>query len=210
MLRQAMKPDRLSYGGLTSACEKGKEMRRACDVRADMLHQATDPDMVSYGALIKSCEKGAEIRRAFDVCADMLRHAIQPNMVIYSALISACDKVNEMRWALDVCADMLRHAMEPNMVSYSKTISACEKQIRGCGAAPAVAKRAYACHSLRGARRHVPWLSRRRAVCHGLACLVGSCGLGSAGHPVVPGAWGRAHGGMPPPGCPSVPGNGPG
>ena len=48
MLRQAMKPDRVSYNTLISACEKDEQMSRALDVCADMLHNAMHPNRVSY------------------------------------------------------------------------------------------------------------------------------------------------------------------
>ena len=50
LLRQAMKPNSLSYSALVSACEKGTEMRRSFDVSADMLRQAAGPNSVSYSA----------------------------------------------------------------------------------------------------------------------------------------------------------------
>ena len=52
MLRQALKPDMVSYSALISACEKGKEMRRTFDVCAAILRQAMKPNMVSYNALV--------------------------------------------------------------------------------------------------------------------------------------------------------------
>ena len=58
MLRQAMKPNLVSYSALISACEKGQEMRRAFDVCAAMLRQAMKPSTVSFNALISACEKG--------------------------------------------------------------------------------------------------------------------------------------------------------
>ena len=48
----------VSYGAVIGACEKGKEPRRAFDVRADMLRPDLLPSMVRYSGVISACEKG--------------------------------------------------------------------------------------------------------------------------------------------------------
>ena len=54
MLRQAMKPNMVSYNALISACEKGKELRRAVKVCDLMQRQGIKPNIVSYNALINA------------------------------------------------------------------------------------------------------------------------------------------------------------
>ena len=68
-----MKPNMVSYSALISACEKGKELRRAFDVFARMLRQALKPNMVSYNALISACEKGQQTEIALKVFRAMRR-----------------------------------------------------------------------------------------------------------------------------------------
>ena len=47
MLRQALEPDMVTYNALISACGEGRELRRALDVRADMMRHALKPNLVS-------------------------------------------------------------------------------------------------------------------------------------------------------------------
>ena len=58
MMRQALEPNMVTYNVLISACGKGRELRRAFDVCADMLRQARKPNLVSFKASISACEKG--------------------------------------------------------------------------------------------------------------------------------------------------------
>ena len=55
LLRQALKPDMVSYSALIIACEMGEELRRSFDVCVAMLRQALQPNMVSCSALISAC-----------------------------------------------------------------------------------------------------------------------------------------------------------
>ena len=65
MLRQAMKPNMVSYSALISCCAKGKKTHRAFDVWVAMLRQALKPNMAGYRAVISASEKGKETRWAF-------------------------------------------------------------------------------------------------------------------------------------------------
>ena len=58
MMRQALEPDMVTYNALISACGKGRELRRALDVCADMMHHALKPNLVSVKAVASACEKG--------------------------------------------------------------------------------------------------------------------------------------------------------
>ena len=48
----------VSYGAVIGACEKGKELRRAFDVRADMLRPDLLPGMVRYSGVISARGEG--------------------------------------------------------------------------------------------------------------------------------------------------------
>ena len=48
MMRQALEPDMVTYNALISACGKGRELRRALDVCADMMRHALKPNLVSF------------------------------------------------------------------------------------------------------------------------------------------------------------------
>ena len=74
-------PDVVTYSGLISAWEKGKQPERALDVFEAMVQQGVVPDVVTYGGLISACEKGKQPERVLDIvkqwCSKVLR-PLQP------------------------------------------------------------------------------------------------------------------------------------
>ena len=60
MQRQGVVPDVITYSGLISTCEKGKQPERAHELLETMQRQGVVPNVITYNALISTCEKSQQ------------------------------------------------------------------------------------------------------------------------------------------------------
>jgi pentatricopeptide repeat domain-containing protein 1 len=70
------KPDRITYGSLISALERGGQWERALAVYEDMLAAGIQPNGYIFTSLINACEKGGQWERAVALFKVMQRQDI--------------------------------------------------------------------------------------------------------------------------------------
>ena len=66
-------PNVITYSGVISACEKGKQPERALKLFEAMQRQGVVPNVITYNAVISACEKGKQPERALEVFQAMQR-----------------------------------------------------------------------------------------------------------------------------------------
>ena len=112
----------ITYGALISACEKGKQPKRAWEVLQAMQQQGASPSMITDSALISACEKGKQPERAWEIFQAMQQQGLMPSVITYNALISACEKGKQSEHAWEVFQAMQQQGFTPSMITYSAAV----------------------------------------------------------------------------------------
>ena len=120
-------PDVITYNAAISACEKGRQWKRALELLEEMANRGLEPNVITYSAAISACEKGGQWKRALKLLEEMKSRSIEPNVISYNAAVSACEKGGQWERALELLEEMMNCGIETDVISYSAAISACEK-----------------------------------------------------------------------------------
>eukprot|EP00435_Cladocopium_sp_Y103_P065903 s772_g28.t1 len=120
--------DGVSRGDLTaqniqlSACEKGKEWRKAIF----RLRRLTAADRISSNALLSACGVREKWRQALNIFRSVMS-SIQRSIVSYSALLNAFETASKWKKSQDVFVNLHQKQMEMNLICCNIAMSACER-----------------------------------------------------------------------------------
>lgn len=119
-----MKPDRVVFNALITACGQSGAVDRAFDVLAEMRAEMhpIDPDHVTVGALIKACANAGQVKRAREVYQMIDEYNIKGSPELYTIAVNCCSQTGDWEFAISVYSDMKRKGVIPDEVFISALI----------------------------------------------------------------------------------------
>lgn len=111
-----MKPDRVVFNALITACGQSGAVDRAFDVLAEMRAESipVDPDHVTVGALIKACANAGQIERAQEVYKMIHEYNIKGTPELYTIAVNSSSQTGDWNFACSVYSDMTIKGVVPD------------------------------------------------------------------------------------------------
>lgn len=111
-----MKPDRVVFNALITACGQSGDVDRAFDVLAEMKAEAQpiDPDHITIGALMKACANSGQVDRAREVYKMIDQYNIKGTPEVYTIALCSCCQSGDWEFACSVYSDMTRKGVVPD------------------------------------------------------------------------------------------------
>ncbi|CAK0823524.1 unnamed protein product [Prorocentrum cordatum] len=81
-----------SYNAGISACEKGKQWKRALSLLKEMRESWSEPTVISYIAGIRACERCGQWWQALSLLSEMRDNNWEPNGISYDLVITAYER----------------------------------------------------------------------------------------------------------------------
>ncbi|CAD6219133.1 unnamed protein product [Miscanthus lutarioriparius] len=117
ILRQGLKPDRLTYNTIISACVKSAEIDKAIRFLEDMKEEANKesnpellPDAVTYTTLLKGLGNNRDLYSVLNIVVEMKSSLISLDRTAYTAMIDALLACGFIDGALCIFGDIIKHA----------------------------------------------------------------------------------------------------
>ncbi|CAN6217743.1 unnamed protein product [Urochloa humidicola] len=117
ILRQGLKPDRLTYNTIISACVKSAEIAKAIQFLEDMKEEANResnpellPDAVTYTTLLKGLGNSRDLYSVLKIVVEMKSSLLSIDRTAYSAMIDALLACGSIDGALCIFGDIIKQA----------------------------------------------------------------------------------------------------
>ncbi|ONM22101.1 Pentatricopeptide repeat-containing protein [Zea mays] len=121
ILRQGLKPDRLTYNTIISACVKSAENDKAIQFLEDMKEEANTesnpellPDAVTYTTLLKGLGNSRDLYSVVKIVVEMKSSLISIDRTAYTAMVDALLACGSIDGALCIFGDIIKHAGKNN------------------------------------------------------------------------------------------------
>ncbi|KAI7755888.1 hypothetical protein M8C21_026096 [Ambrosia artemisiifolia] len=119
-----VKPDRVVFNALISACGESGAVDRAFDVLSEMRSEThpIDPDHVTVGALIKACSNAGQVDRARQIYGMIKEFKIKGTPEVYTIAVNSCSANGDWEFACSVYNDMTEKGIIPDEMFFSALI----------------------------------------------------------------------------------------
>lgn len=119
-----MKPDRIVFNALISACGQSGAVDRAFDVLSEMRSEThpIDPDHVTIGALMKACVNAGQVERAREIYGMIEEFKIKGTPEVYTIAVNSCSGSGDWEFACSVFDDMTKKGIIPDEMFFSALI----------------------------------------------------------------------------------------
>lgn len=125
-----MKPDRVVFNALISACGESGAVARAFDVLSEMTAESSEskgckpilPDHVTVGALMKTCIQAGQADRAREVYKMLQEYSIKGTPEVYTIALRSCSLTGDLGFALKIYEDMNKIGVQPDEMFLSALV----------------------------------------------------------------------------------------
>lgn len=125
-----MKPDRVVFNALISACGESGAVDRAFDVLSEMIAESSEskgtgpilPDHVTVGALMKTCIQAGQAHRAREVYKMLHDYDIKGTPEVYTIALRSCSLTGDLGFALKIYEDMNKIGVKPDEMFLSALV----------------------------------------------------------------------------------------
>jgi len=125
-----VKPDRVVFNALISACGESGAVARAFDVLSEMTAESSEskgsrpilPDHVTVGALMKTCIQAGQADRAREVYKMLQEYNIKGTPEVYTIALRSCSLTGDLGFALKIYEDMNKIGVKPDEMFLSALV----------------------------------------------------------------------------------------
>ena len=113
-----VQPNLITFNAAISACEKGREWKKALSVIDGMLNVSVEPDIVSFNAALSACYKTTQWQHSLGLFNALPKADIIPDVLSFTVAISTFEQSGRVNssfaWSLRSCNQMHEEAFPTN------------------------------------------------------------------------------------------------